>query len=121
MSFGMILDLLIVACGVYIVFWAVQMKSSNKIPEMLVGKGFPDRPGEGSGGIYKAYVSLYISDRSDTPDSRAFGGTWNLSAVSCCRHGTAGCDSGGDCRIWNTAYECTEKISGWNNEIKGMR
>lgn len=41
MSFGMILDLLIMACGVYMVYWAVQMKSTNKIPAMLVGKGFP--------------------------------------------------------------------------------
>ncbi|MBO5030373.1 MAG: hypothetical protein J6D08_00570 [Lachnospiraceae bacterium] len=41
MSFGMILDLLIMACGVYIVYWAVQMKSTNKIPQMLVGKEFP--------------------------------------------------------------------------------
>ena len=32
MSFGMILDLLIVACGMYIVYWAVQMKSTDKIP-----------------------------------------------------------------------------------------
>ena len=41
MSFGMILDLLIMACGVYMVYWAIQMKSTNKIPAMLVGKGFP--------------------------------------------------------------------------------
>lgn len=41
MSFGMILDLLIMACGMYMIYWAVQMKSSNKIPTMLVGKGFP--------------------------------------------------------------------------------
>ncbi|MDE7274861.1 MAG: hypothetical protein K2N95_17765 [Lachnospiraceae bacterium] len=41
MSFGMILDLLIMACGIYMVYWAVQMKSTNKIPAMLVGKGFP--------------------------------------------------------------------------------
>lgn len=41
MSFGMILDLLIMACGVYMVYWAVQMKSTNKIPQMLVGKNFP--------------------------------------------------------------------------------
>lgn len=41
MSFGMILDLLVMACGVYMVYWAVQMRSSNKIPAMLVGKGFP--------------------------------------------------------------------------------
>ncbi|MDE7415912.1 MAG: hypothetical protein K2N44_06275 [Lachnospiraceae bacterium] len=41
MNFGMILDLLIMACGIYMVYWAVQMKSTNKIPAMLVGKGFP--------------------------------------------------------------------------------
>ncbi len=41
MSFGMILDLLIMACGVYMVYWAVQMRSTNEIPAMLVGKGFP--------------------------------------------------------------------------------
>ena len=41
MNFGMILDLLIMACGVYVVYWAVQMKSTHKIPAMLVGKGFP--------------------------------------------------------------------------------
>lgn len=41
MSFGMILDLLVMACGVYMVYWAVQMRSTNKIPSMLVGKGFP--------------------------------------------------------------------------------
>lgn len=41
MSFGMILDILVMACGIYMVYWAVQMKSTNKIPEMLVGKGFP--------------------------------------------------------------------------------
>ena len=34
MNFGMILDLLIMACGVYMVYWAVQMKSTNKIPEI---------------------------------------------------------------------------------------
>lgn len=41
MNFGMIMDLLIMACGVYVIYWAVQMKSTNKIPTMLVGKGFP--------------------------------------------------------------------------------
>lgn len=41
MSFGMILDLLIMGCGIYIIYWAVQMKTTNKIPAMLVGKGFP--------------------------------------------------------------------------------
>jgi len=41
MNFGMILDLLIMACGVYVIYWAVQMKLTNQIPAMLVGKGFP--------------------------------------------------------------------------------
>lgn len=41
MSFGMILDLLVMGCGVYMVYWAVQMRSTNKIPAMLVGRGFP--------------------------------------------------------------------------------
>lgn len=41
MTFGMVLDLLIMACGIYMIYWAVQMKTTNKIPAMLVGKGFP--------------------------------------------------------------------------------
>jgi hypothetical protein len=40
MSFGIILDILIMACGIYMIYWAVQMKREHKIPEMLVGKGF---------------------------------------------------------------------------------
>jgi threonine/homoserine/homoserine lactone efflux protein len=40
MDFNMILDVLIMACGVYMVYWAIQMKREKKIPEMLVGKGF---------------------------------------------------------------------------------
>lgn len=62
MSFGMILDLLIVACGVYIVFWAVQMKSSNKIPEMLVGKGFPtDRAKDPEGFIKHTFPFTFLT------------------------------------------------------------
>lgn len=41
MDFNMILKLLIMACGVYMIYWAMQMKTTHKIPEMLVGKGFP--------------------------------------------------------------------------------
>jgi hypothetical protein len=37
---NMFFDLLIMACGVYMVYWAVQMKKERKIPEMLVGKSF---------------------------------------------------------------------------------
>ncbi len=36
-----IFRILIMACGVYMMYWAVQMNISGKIPEMLVGKGFP--------------------------------------------------------------------------------
>jgi threonine/homoserine/homoserine lactone efflux protein len=36
----MFFDILIMACGVYMIYWAVQMKRERKIPEMLVGKGF---------------------------------------------------------------------------------
>lgn len=41
MDFGMIIQILILVCGIYMIYWAVQMKLTNKIPEMLTGKGFP--------------------------------------------------------------------------------
>lgn len=41
MSFDMILNILIMACGIYMLYWAIQMKNNKKIPEMLVGKSFP--------------------------------------------------------------------------------
>lgn len=41
MDLAMILQMLIMACGVYMMYWAVQMNMSKKIPTMLVGKGFP--------------------------------------------------------------------------------
>jgi hypothetical protein len=37
---NMFFDLLIMACGVYMTYWAIQMKKEHKIPEMLVGKNF---------------------------------------------------------------------------------
>ena len=40
MSFGMILDFVIMICGVYVIYETVQMKTGSKIPEMLTGKGF---------------------------------------------------------------------------------
>lgn len=62
MSFGMILDLLIMACGVYIVYWAVQMKSTNKIPAMLVGKGFPiDRAKDPEGFIRYTFPFTFLT------------------------------------------------------------
>ena len=40
MNFGMILDFVIMICGVYVIYETVQMKTGSKIPEMLTGKGF---------------------------------------------------------------------------------
>lgn len=37
----MIIQILILVCGIYMIYWAMQMKLTNKIPEMLTGKGFP--------------------------------------------------------------------------------
>ncbi|MCM1183848.1 MAG: hypothetical protein NC337_10790 [Roseburia sp.] len=49
---AMICNILIMACGVYMIYWAVQMKSSHKIPVMLVGKSFPlDRAKDPAGFI----------------------------------------------------------------------
>lgn len=53
MDFNMILKLLIVACGVYMIYWAMQMKTTHKIPEMLVGKGFPINRAKDSEGFMK--------------------------------------------------------------------
>ncbi|MDE7477894.1 MAG: hypothetical protein K2M91_08080 [Lachnospiraceae bacterium] len=41
MNFEMILDLLLIACGAYVIYGAIQMKVAKKIPDMLVGKEFP--------------------------------------------------------------------------------
>lgn len=54
MSFGIIIDILIMACGVYMIYWAVQMKSSGKIPAMLVGKGFPINRAKDTKGFIKS-------------------------------------------------------------------
>lgn len=54
MSFDMILNILIMACGVYMLYWAIQMKQNKKIPEMLVGKGFPIERAHDPEGFIKA-------------------------------------------------------------------
>lgn len=41
MGFGLILDLLIMACGAIMVYRAVRMRSTEQLPAMLVGMGFP--------------------------------------------------------------------------------
>lgn len=40
MDFGMTMDIIILGVGVYMVYWAIQMKISGQIPKMLVGRGF---------------------------------------------------------------------------------
>lgn len=54
MSFDMILNILIMACGVYMLYWAVQMKNTKKIPQMLVGKEFPIERAKDPEGFIKA-------------------------------------------------------------------
>ncbi len=60
MSFDMILDVLIMACGVYMLYWAMQMKNTKKIPEMLVGKGFPIERAHDPDGFIKATFPLTV-------------------------------------------------------------
>lgn len=40
MNFGTILDLVIMICGVYVIYETVRMKTGSEIPEMFTGKGF---------------------------------------------------------------------------------
>ena len=54
MSFDMILNILIMACGIYMLYWAIQMKQNKKIPEMLVGKNFPIERAHDPEGFIKA-------------------------------------------------------------------
>lgn len=58
MDFGIILKMLIMACGVYMIYWAVQMISTHKIPQMLVGKGFPTDRAKDPEGFIKVTFPL---------------------------------------------------------------
>ena len=58
MDFGIILKLLIMACGIYMIYWAVQMKTTHKIPQMLVGKGFPTDRAKDPEGFMKVTFPL---------------------------------------------------------------
>lgn len=60
MSFGMMMDILITACGVYIIYWAMQMIQSKKIPEMLIGKGFPISRAKDPEGFIKATFPMTL-------------------------------------------------------------
>ncbi len=119
MSFGMILDLLIMACGVYMIYWAVQMRSSNKIPAMLVGKGFPiDRAKDPDGFIrftfpftFSTGVVLFALGLVG-----ALGLFYHLSAG-----GDADADRAGrsDRHLRHDTDEGTEKVSG-RDKIRGI-
>ncbi|MFG6368223.1 MAG: hypothetical protein K1W16_07300 [Lachnospiraceae bacterium] len=61
MNFEIMLDLLIMACGIYMMYWAVQMKSTNKIPPMLVGKGFPINRAKDSNGFIRYTFPLTLT------------------------------------------------------------
>ena len=58
MDFGIILKMLIMACGVYMIYWAVQMKTTHQIPQMLVGKGFPTDRAKDPEGFMKVTFPL---------------------------------------------------------------
>ena len=60
MSFAMIIDLLIIACGVYVIYLAMQMIQTKKIPEMLVGKGFPTSRAKDKEGFIKATFPMTL-------------------------------------------------------------
>ena len=61
MSFAMIIGLLIIACGVYVIYWAMQMIQTKKIPEMLVGKGFPISRAKDKDGFIKATFPMTLA------------------------------------------------------------
>lgn len=58
MDFDIILKILIIACGIYMIYWSVQMISTHKIPQMLVGKGFPTDRAKDPDGFIKATFPL---------------------------------------------------------------
>ena len=58
MDFGIILKMLIMACGVYMIYWAVQMKTTHQIPQMLVGQGFPTDRAKDPEGFMKVTFPL---------------------------------------------------------------
>ena len=58
MSVDMILNLLIIACGVYMMYQAVHMKKTKKIPDMLVGKTFPSEKAHDVNGFIQAMFPM---------------------------------------------------------------
>lgn len=58
MSVDMLLNLLIIACGAYMMYQAVRMKKTKKIPDMLVSKGFPIEKAHDAGGFIQAVFPM---------------------------------------------------------------
>ncbi len=54
MNLGMFVNILLIACGIYMIYWAVQMKKTQEIPEMMVGKKFPLNRAKDPAGFIKA-------------------------------------------------------------------
>lgn len=50
----MIMNLMLMACGIYMLYWSVQMKRTQQIPEMMVGKKFPLNRAKDPAGFIKA-------------------------------------------------------------------
>lgn len=62
MEFSMTLQVVMMACGVYMCYWAVQMKASNNIPSVLVGKGYSkDKAKDPEGFIKKTFPFTFAT------------------------------------------------------------
>ena len=111
MDFGIILKMLIMACGVYMIYWAVQMKTTHQIPQMLVGKGFPTDRAKDPEGFMKSDISTYHGNGDYSSGcwiDRCIGGIW---CVSYCRYHSHPVDAGSACILWHVSSESTEEIS----------
>ncbi len=54
MEIGIIMNMMLMACGIYMLYWSVQMKRTQQIPEMMVGKKFPLSRAKDPAGFIKA-------------------------------------------------------------------
>lgn len=54
------MNLLLIACGIYMIYWSVQMKKTHEIPEMMVGKKFPLNRAKDPDGFIKASFPVTV-------------------------------------------------------------
>ena len=87
MSFDMILNILIMACGNYMLYWAIQMKRNKKIPEMLVGKNFPIERAQNPEGFIKATFPITFATGALLLVSGAVGALDLLEVVAIIGYG----------------------------------